>query len=72
MCAHALTEIGKSSASSGHTDRKLAFEGMARGLRERGRKRNGESEGEREREGETVGERDGLKFHNPAVSDTLD
>jgi len=26
VCAHALTEIGKSSASSGHTDRKLAFQ----------------------------------------------
>jgi len=32
-------------------------------------KRKIEGEREREREGETVG-RDGLKFHNPAVSDT--
>lgn len=66
MCAHALTEIGKSSASSGHTVRKLAFR-----WRE---SREGERETgwEREKEERDAGGRDGLKFHNPAVTDTLD
>lgn len=68
MCAHALTEIGKSSASFGHTDRKLAFRRGGAGSRERERERQ---DGREKEMGDRRG-RDGLKFHNPAVSDTLD
>ena len=60
MRAHALTEIGKSGASFEHTDRKLVFWGV------------GAKDIEKEKEKAYCRGRDALKFHNPAVSDTLD